>query len=340
MITTLTARGSRLALLALIWLAWHVPIVVAEPPPASIWETDLSAACSRAQAEAKPLVVYLSSSADEEHASICREFERGPLASPAMDGFRNWAVLARVDLAAPVPDGTVGEMLRAIDLTETPSVVVVVHHRDGWQAYGQCVGGFESSDFIRILRGDVAHAMIAIARQRQQAMSPAELAQKRAEVYAECDQLRSASDAVAISYDYQLARIRSGGQFNAAAFIAATGERRALQRRWVAAVVELAALPDFRDDPLCEMVLNGLLLDYDVSRRLATDLAALDGAEQRPNPLAAKAAQLFVRAADEELEAASFNVQKTVADAGRLHSHQSRHCQPTRRPAPPSSVHD
>jgi hypothetical protein len=317
MIAGITIHGSRQVLPALVWLACHGSIVLANSPPVSIWETDLSAACGRAQAEATPLVVYLSSSADEAHASSCREFERGPLASPAMDGFRNWAVLARVDVAAPVPDETVAEMLRAVDLSETPAVAVVVRNRDGWRTHGQSIGKFEPPDLVRIVRGDIAQAMIALCCDEYEGMTARDRNRHRKNVVGRCMLLQRESEAIENSYNLQLATLRDDGRFSAKKFATTAQERQSLLQRWILAVAELSALPECRNGLICEVVLNQYLLEHDVSRRLSTDLVACTANDHLAGAKAIKTAHKLVRARDCERELGSQTVQAIVATAGQ-----------------------
>lgn len=309
--------------LAIVCAVWRAAFVIAADSSQEIWQTDVVAGCLRSQAEAKPLVVYVYSSTNEKQPLINRAFERDILSNPAIEGLHEWAVMTKIDLAAPEPDGVAGDVLRAIDVTETPVVAVVAHHREGWLAYGQSTCKLKPIDFMRILRVDVAQAMIAIRRDEYRAMSEIDLARQRASVEQRCMQLRRESEPVETAYDQQVSALRDDGQFSAGAFAATARERQSLVQRWIRVVVDLAALPDFELDPLCEAILNAYLFDYEANRRLASNLTSLTVGDHLPDAQAIQAAQDLVRAAEQEREESMNTVQGPLTEAGQMQRSQS-----------------
>lgn len=322
-----TSMNSRLVpiwiSLAIVGFVWPWAQVFAADSSPEIWQTDVVAACLRSQSEAKPLVVYIYSSTKEKPSLTDRACERDILSNPAFAGLQEWAAMTKIDLAAPALDGVAGDVLRAIDVTETPVVDVVAYHREGWRSYGQSSGKQKPTDFMRVLSVDIAQAMIAIRRDEYRAMSEIDLARQRASVDERCTQLQRESERVEPAYDQQLRALRDDGQFSAGAFAVTARERQNLLQRWIRSVVDLGALPEFELDPLCESTLAAYLFDHEANRQLASNLISRTVEDRLPDSQAIQAAQNFVRAAEQKREESINAVQEPITGAGQIQHSQS-----------------
>lgn len=320
MLTEVAARWRVAVLPACFALGVFLSEASAETSPASIWETNVAAACLRARSEQKPLVVYLlASDGAGPPPSYDASLEEAPT-YPALDGFRDWAVLVKVDPRADLTDDVARGLSLVLPAKEIPAVAVVEPCGNDWKVGGVSEGHFEDADFIRILRADIARAMIGICRYRYTTMSTFEAAEAKEAVLRRCDQARPHSAKIAKAYDAQLARLESEGQFSASAFAAAADERQQQLQNWIALIAEFAALPEYEDDPLWELILNAALFDYDLNRRLEHDLKALSTADRLQDARTVERAQAIVEAMAKEREAESEKIQKIISQAG-----QTRH---------------
>jgi hypothetical protein len=238
--------------------------------------------------------------------------------------------MVKVGRESLIPKGTDSALMRTIDVTETPAVAVVVQHRNGWHSYGQIIGDFKPSEFVRILRGDVALAMVAIRRDAYDALPAGDRARHEHKVEEQCIELQRRGNAVEKSYNQLLDRLRDDGQFSAKEFAAAAHTRARILKQWVMAVADLSALPEQKDSVLCEVVLNLYLLECDVNRRLTKDLVACTESDRLANSNAVETAQKLVRDRDKERKLEAQVVQETIAGAGRIH--RGRSCSNRRKP--------